>query len=108
MIERIPECGNEIKSLVKQLGAIFYSWQNDPVLSEPEVTYFCVDNEALSEKARKVLNCAVQWSVLQPKKAMKGKAATDPLINVYVLNHILAPYFSISYRLRAEFGNEQR
>ena len=100
MIERIPECGNEIKSLVKQLGAIFYSWQNDPVLSEPEVTYFCVDNEALSEKARKVLNCAVQWSVLQPKKAMKGKAATDPLIDVYVLNHILAPYFGISYRLR--------
>ncbi len=100
MIERIPEWGNEIKSLVKQLGAIFYSWQNDPVLSEPEVTYFCVDNEALSEKARKVLNCAVQWSVLQPKKAMKGKATTDPLINVYVLNHILAPYFSISYRLR--------
>jgi hypothetical protein len=31
---------------------------------------------------------------------MKGKAATDPLIDVYVLNHILAPYFGISYRLR--------
>ena len=31
---------------------------------------------------------------------MKGKATTDPLIDVYVLNDILAPYFGISYRLR--------
>lgn len=109
VIERIPKYGNEIKSLVIQLGAIFYSWQNDEVLSEPEVTHFCVDYNALSVEARNVLDAAVQWSVLQPKKDMKGKAVTDPLLNVYALNHILAPYFGISYRLRGrirQFGKE--
>ncbi len=88
---------------------LFYSWQNDPILSEPEVTYFCVDCTALSGKARKILDSAVQWSVLQPKKAMKGKSATDPLFDVYALNHILAPYFGISYRLRGrirQFGRD--
>jgi hypothetical protein len=107
VIERIPEYGNEIKSLVRSLGAIFYSWQNDPVLSEPEVTYFCVDRTSLSDKARRILDSAVQWSVLQPKKPMKGKSANDPLFDVYALNHILAPYFGISYRLRGrirQFG----
>ena len=107
VIERIPEYGNEVKSLVRSLGAIFYSWQNDPVLSEPEVTYFCVDSTSLSDKARKILDSAAQWSVLQPKKPMKGKSATDPLFDAYALNHILAPYFGISYRLRGrirEFG----
>jgi hypothetical protein len=100
VIERIPKYGNEIKSLVIQLGAIFYSWQNDEVLSEPEVTHFCIDYNALSVDARNVLDAAVQWSVLQPKKDMKGKAVLDPLLNVYALNHVLAPYFGISYRLR--------
>lgn len=109
VIERVPKYGNEIKSLIIQLGAIFYSWQNDEVLSEPEVTHFCIDYNALSIDARNVLNAAVQWSVLQPKKDMKGKAVSDPLLNVYALNHILAPYFGISYRLRGrirQFGNE--
>jgi hypothetical protein len=109
VIERIPECGNEIKSLVRSIGAIFYSWQNDPVLSEPEVTYFCIDYTSLSSKARKILDSAVQWSVLQPKKPMKGKSPTDPLLDVYALNHILAPYFGISYRLRGripQFGKD--
>jgi len=100
VIERIPKHGNEIKSLVIQLGAIFYSWQNDEVLSEPEVTHFCIDYNALSIEARNVVDAAVQWSVLQPKKDMKGKAPSDPLLNVFALNHILAPYFTISYRLR--------
>ena len=43
---------------------------------------------------------AVQWSVLQTKKSMKGKSSSDSLLDVYALNHILAPYFTISYRLR--------
>jgi hypothetical protein len=120
VIERIPEYGNEIKSLVISLGAIFYSWQQDPLLSEPEVTYFCIDRTALSLRARRILDSAVQWSVLQPKKPMKGKAVTEPLLDVYALNHILAPYFGISYRLRGRiqqfsrnnfeallFGNEE-
>ena len=78
VIERVPKYGNEIKSLIIQLGAIFYSWQNDEVLSEPEVTHFCIDYNALSIDARNVLNAAVQWSVLQPKKDMKGKGIFGP------------------------------
>ena len=100
VIDGIPEYGNEIKSLVRSLGAIFYSWQEDPALSEPEVTYFCVDYNSVSERSRKILDAAVQWSVLQQKKPMKGKSRTEPMSDVYALNHILAPYFGISYRLR--------
>jgi len=99
-IENIPEFGNEIKSLVQSLGAIFSSWYSDPRLSEPEITYFLVDKTTLSDEVKQVLDKAVQWSVLQHKEPMKGKRAGDPLLDVYVLNHILAPKFSISYRSR--------
>ena len=99
-LERIPEYGKEVKSFVVQLGTIFRSWQNDERLSEPEVTYFSVDSAVLSAKVKNVLDAAVQWSVLQPKKDMKPKEPSAPLLDVYALNHILAPYFGISYRLR--------
>jgi hypothetical protein len=72
----------------------------DERLREPEITYFCIDTTSLSEEARKILKTAVQWSVFQQKKSMKGKLPTDPLLDVYAINHILAPYFGISYRLR--------
>ena len=99
-IENIPECGNEIKSLIQSLGAIFSSWYADPRLSEPEITYFIVDKTTLSQNVKNVLDKAVQWSILQEKEPMKGKKPGDPLLDVYVLNHILAPKFSISYRSR--------
>jgi len=99
-IERIPEYGNIIKSLVSSLGAVFYAWQKDPRLREPEATYFCIDKTLLSEESREILDTAVRWSVLQQKKPMKGKLPSEPLLDVYALNHILAPYFTISYRLR--------
>jgi len=99
-IENIPEYGNEIKSLVQSLGAIYSSWYSDPRISEPEITYFYVDKTTLSPKVKDVLDKAVQWSVLQQKESMKGKTPGDPLLDVYVLNHILAPKFSISYRSR--------
>ncbi|MBZ9572553.1 hypothetical protein KJA15_04450 [Patescibacteria group bacterium] len=99
-IERIPKYGNQIKSLVTALGAIFYAWHKDPRLREPEVTYFCVDKTSLSDEARKILETAVQWSVLQQKKSMKGKTSDEQLLDVYAMNHILSPYFTISYRLR--------
>jgi hypothetical protein len=103
-IERIPEYGNEIKSLVRCIGQIYYAWQMHERLSEPELTYFCVDYTSLSEKGKNILDCAVKWSVLQKKKPMKGKNPWDPLLDVYALNRILAPFFSISYRLRGRIG----
>ena len=99
-IERIPEYGSKIKSLVISLGAIFYAWHRDLRLREPEATYFCTDKEALSDDARNILQTAVRWSVLQQKKPMKGKKPYDRLLDVYALNHILAPYFTVSYRIR--------
>gem|GEM_PF-3530767 len=99
-IETIPNYGNQIKSLVTSLGAIFASWHYDPRLREPEITYFITDKQSLSEDGRKVLDAAVQWSIFQEKKQMRGKSSTDPMLDVYVLNHLLAPYFSISYRIR--------
>jgi hypothetical protein len=104
VIDRIPEYGTEIKSLVQSFGAIFYTWQKDPRLSEPEVTYFCLDSTALSEKGKNVLDMAVRWSVLQQKPPMKGKDPREPLRDVYALNRILAPYFGISYRLRGRYS----
>ena len=110
-IERIPTYGNEIKSLVWNLGAIFYSLQKDPRLKEPEPTYFSIDTTSLSEDDRKVLNAAVQWSVLQKKEPMKSRSPIMPLRDVYVLNRILAPKFSLSHRTRgrpseSEFSSE--
>lgn len=99
-IERIPERGNEIKSLTSSLGAVFYKWHSDPRLREPEPTYFCVDKTSLSKEGRDVLDTAVRWSVLQKKRPMKEKSRDGPLLDVYALNHILSPYFTISYRTR--------
>jgi dephospho-CoA kinase len=110
-VERIPTYGNEIKSLVQRLGAIFYSLQMDLRLKEPEPTYFSVGTTSLSEDDRKVLNAAVQWSVLQKKEPMKSRSPIMPLRDVYVLNRILAPKFSLSHRTRgrpseSEFSSE--
>jgi hypothetical protein len=103
-IENIPEYGNEIKSLVLSLGAIFSSYYYDPRLSEPEVTYFNVNKTSLTPEVKNVLDKAVQWSVLQQKEPMKGKKIGDPLLDVYVLNHLLAPKFSLSYRVRGRIS----
>lgn len=100
VIDIIPKYGNNIKSLVGSLGAVFSTCHMDSRLREPEVTYFCVDKSLLSEDVREIFNTAVKWSVLQQKKPMKSKSPTEPLLDVYALNHILAPYFCISYRLR--------
>jgi dephospho-CoA kinase len=110
-IERISTYGNEIKSLVWNLGAIFYSLQMDPRLKEPEPTYFSIDTTSLSEDERKVLGAAVQWSVLQKKEPMKSRSPIMPLRDVYVLNRILSPKFSLSHRTRgrpseSEFSSE--
>jgi len=106
-IERIPTYGNEIKSLVQRLGAIFYSWQMDPRLKEPEPTYFSVDTTSLSVEDRKILDAAVQWSVLQKKKPMKSRSPIMPRRDVYVLNRILAPKFSLSYRTRGRTSESE-
>ena len=100
VIERIPEYGKEIKSLLFSIGAILKTWQLDPRLAEPEVAYFCIDTTSLSERGKRVIDVAVQWSVLQQKAPMKGKSPNEPLKDVYALNHIFAPYFGISYRIR--------
>jgi hypothetical protein len=99
-IDRIPVHGKEIRALVNSLGTIFRAWQDDTRLREPEITYFCVDEAALDDRTKKVLDMAVQFSILQKRKAMKGKSPEELVPEMYVLNHILAPHFSISYRIR--------
>ena len=106
-IERIPTYGNKIKSLVQRLGAIFYSWQMDPRLKEPEPTYFSIDATSLFEEDRKILDAAVQWSVLQKKKPMKSRSPVMPQRDVYVLNRILAPKFSLSHRTRGRTSESE-
>jgi len=99
-VEVIPEYGNEIQNLVLTMGKIFASNYFDPRISEPEITYFEVNKSELSKDAIKTLNSAVQWSVFQEKPPMKGRTITESYLNVYVMNHILAPYFIISYSTR--------
>lgn len=100
-IRSIPVYGSKVTLFIDSLGALFRSLHYaDKRLSEPEPTYFNTEYDTLSAEAKKVLDTAIMWSILQQKEPMQTKTPTEILPDVYALNRILAPRYRISYRTR--------
>lgn len=118
-ISSIPKgYGSVVTRLVDNVGSVFRGLHKDPLLSEPEPTYFTTEYENLDFKTKDVLDTAERWSILQRTRSMKPKERSQAHLTDYHLNRMLCPKYSISYRRRGRtlisssnlnllsFGNE--
>lgn len=88
-----------LKRFTLLLGQIFQKLHWDERLSEPERNHFSTEYDKLSDTSREFLKSAVLYSVLQRREETKDKSdSIDSNHYEYHLNHIYAPYFSISAR----------
>lgn len=108
-----------VARLVDNIGSILRGLHKDPLISEPEPTYFTIEYENLDLKTRSVIDTAEQWSILQRTISMKPKAKLQAHLTDFHINRMFCPKYSISYRRRGRtlitpseihiltFGNEQ-
>lgn len=99
-ISDVPKIGPKLKKFTQSIGGILESLNKNERISEPEQTYFSTDFSKLSENTQKLLNTSVTWSIFQEEESMEPKNPTWAHYQDYLLNHILAPKFSIAYSKR--------
>lgn len=99
-ISDVPEIGPKLKKFTRSIGGILESLNRNARISEPEQTYFSTDYLKLSENTQKLLNTSVMWSIFQEEESMEPKNPTWAHYRDYLLNHTLAPKFSIAYSKR--------
>ncbi|GAB1857351.1 hypothetical protein MHTCC0001_21870 [Flavobacteriaceae bacterium MHTCC 0001] len=98
-IETYTPFSVELKRFTLLIGQIFQKLHWDIKLSEPERNHFSTEYDRLSETSREFLKSAILYSVLQKREETKDKTSSiDSNHHEYHLNHIYAPYFSISAR----------
>ena len=98
-IETYTPFSVKLKRFTMLLGQIFQKLHWDIKLSEPERNHFSTEYDRLSDSSREFLKSAILYSVLQRKEETKDKDDSIDSNNYeYHLNHIYAPYFSISAR----------
>lgn len=100
-ISSIPgDSGQSISRLVDNTGSIFRSLHKDPLISEPEPSYFSTEYDNLDLPTMNVIDIAVKWSILQKKESMKPKDRSQAHLVDFHLNRMLCPKYTISYRRR--------
>jgi len=92
--------GHKITILVDNVGSILRGLHKDPLISEPEPTYFTTEYVNLDAETKEIMDTATKWSVFQKTKSMKTKAKAQAHLVDFVINRLLCPKFSISYRKR--------
>lgn len=100
-ITSIPnEFGVQIQRLVENIGSILRALHKNRLLSEPEPSYITTDFSNLDADVLEVVNSAIQWSCFFKEKSMLPKESSQSGSYDLVLNKMLCPYYSISYRKR--------
>lgn len=94
------DLGPKIYGFVDNIGTIFTILHMNPRLSEPEPTYFSTDYTKLDPDTKKIIDTATMWSIFHMMESMDPKDMITPRYTDFMLNHILSPYYSISYRKR--------
>ena len=104
-IRFIPINGPYISNLVNATGRLFRSCLLDERMKKFEVNHFSIKaSNQLTEKNRflieKIFRDAVMWGILISEKSNKERNPGDMAYSNkdYILNPLLSPYFSISYR----------
>lgn len=97
-VVEIPEHGEDIDRLVRNLGAIFLEHHKDPRVRYAEVNTF---NLILQEEEnREVRDTCVMWSIIQEKPDFQPQGPDSQLEQLYTINRLLCPVFQLSYRTR--------
>lgn len=104
-IKSIPTNGPQIQNLAYALGNLFKTFILDKQAKKFETNHFSIHTTGILTKEERsfmamILKDATMWGVLIAEKANKSKNRGDMVYNDkdYILNPVLAPYFSISYR----------
>lgn len=103
----IIQRGNAIRCFVMNLGNIFSEYHKDDKVRYPETNQFVFDYSGLRPNTKEVLDIAISWSIIRKKLKDTPKRLSINISksgDIYTINKIFAPIFSISYRTRGGFN----
>lgn len=106
-IRLCEDSGSEMYTFVMNMGNVFRHYHRDPAIHFPETNQFAFENEAEvngRHLLKRDLNYMLKWGVIEKKHNAQGISIGRRRGNLYRLNRMLAPIFSISYRTRGGYN----
>ena len=106
-IRLCEDSGSEMYTFVMNMGNVFRHYHRDPAIQFPETNQFAFENEAEvngRHLLKRDLNYMLKWGVIEKKHNAQGISIGRRKGNLYRLNRMLAPIFSISYRTRGGYN----
>jgi len=107
IIRKNNENGTEMALFILNIGELFSFIHKECGLKYPETTQFAFENESeiIQDKNLKIiLNRLLKWGVIIKKPMIQSISIGQHKGNIYYLNHIFAPIFNISYRIRGGYN----
>ncbi|MFC4636009.1 hypothetical protein ACFO3O_19020 [Dokdonia ponticola] len=101
---KISKFGSQIRRFILNIGNTFKNWQTDPKARYPETNQFSVDLDRLTPASRSAFMECLKWSIIIEKENLQRVTPGSPLNQIYTLNKIFCPLFSISYRTRGGYN----
>lgn len=108
----IIKYGDNIRTLILNIGNIFSDYHKDKKIRYPETNQFYFDEMSLSLFDKEVIKTALSWSMIIKKERTQRITAGDSKKgDLYHINKVFYPIFNISYRTRGgvnpKFDSEQ-
>lgn len=106
-IKANDENGLQMYTYIMNLGNWFSLFHKDTHAKYPETTQFAFENDAdiySTEPLNKCLKSMLKWGVLIKKPEIQSISIGRRKGTIYFLNHIFAPLFNISYRIRGGYN----
>jgi hypothetical protein len=106
-IKANDENGLQMYTFVMNLGNWFSQFHKDPLAKYPETNQFAFENDADVESQllpKQCLKSMLKWGALVKKQNMQSISIGRRKGSIYYLNHIFAPIFNISYRIRGGYN----
>lgn len=101
----IIQYGERIRNLILNLGNMFAEFHKDRKVRYPETNQFVLDKMELNQFESTTIDMALRWSMIV-KKAVPQRLSLgiNKRGDIFYINHIFAPIFNISYRIRGGFN----
>lgn len=97
----IIKYGNNIRSLILNIGNVMTEYHRDKRARYPETTQFVFNKLALDKHERDVIDVAESWSmIIRRSRTQRVSAGIDRKGDIYYINRAFCPIFGISYRVR--------
>lgn len=101
------ENGTEMHTFLLNLGSLFSYIHREKGVKYPETNQFAFENESeiyRNKELYPVLKRLLKWGGIIKKQNMQSISIGQRKGNIYYLNHIFAPLFNISYRIRGGYN----